>query len=247
MKKNNLNLKQKIIGKVAEFMVKSVTSPPPIAKVHKTLKDSKVAFITTAGIHLKDDNPFNVDGDHTFRVIPGDVDFSNLTITHDHYDKEEALKDINCVFPLEVLRNLECEGYIKEVAPRNFGLMGYIPNIDLLIKVSAPKIADILVEDDVDIAILSPGWYICHQSVGLIQREIESRDIRTASIVHLPKVAEKVRPPRMMYIRFPLGRTFGRAFNVDLQTKILKELLNFAIDGKSEEQYKLNYHWKNYK
>lgn len=65
--------------------------------------------------------------------------------------------------------------------------------------------------------------------------------------MHLPKVAKKVRPPRMMHIRFPLGRTFGKAFNIDLQTKIVKELLNFAIEGKDEELVDLDYKWKDYK
>ncbi|CAK7010303.1 hypothetical protein CIW83_12210 [Tissierella sp. P1] len=157
MIKDNISLKQKIIGKVAEFMVSSITSSPPIAKINKTLKDSKVAFITTAGVHLKKDKPFNTNGDHTFRLIPRDVDSNDLTITHDHYDKKEALKDINCVFPLEILRNLRNERYIKDVAPRHFGFMGYIPKVDLLINESAPKIADILVGDNVDIVLLSPG------------------------------------------------------------------------------------------
>lgn len=61
--------------------------------------------------------------------------------------------------------------------------------------------------------------------------------------MHLPKVAEKVRPPRMMYIRFPLGRTFGKAFDIELQTKIVKDLLQFAINGKAEELIKLDYKW----
>lgn len=154
---DNINLKQKIIGKVAEFMVQTISSPPLIAEIKKPLEDSKVAFITTAGVHLKSDKPFNTSGDHTFRIVPFDVDFKDLTITHDHYDKKEALKDINCVFPLEILRILKDEGFIKELAPRNFTLMGYVPKIELLIEGSAPKIADFLVEDNVDIALLSPG------------------------------------------------------------------------------------------
>lgn len=153
----NVNLKQRIIGKIAEFMVKGRSEPPSIARADKPLAESKVAFITTAGVHKKDDKPFNTKGDHTYRIIPGDISFSDLTITHDHYDKEEALKDINCVFPLEILRGLRDEGHIKEVAPRNFGLMGYIPDVDYLIEKIAPEIADMLEEDGVDIALLSPG------------------------------------------------------------------------------------------
>lgn len=62
--------------------------------------------------------------------------------------------------------------------------------------------------------------------------------------MHLPKVAERVRPPRMMHIRFPLGRTFGRAFDKELHRSILKRLLEFAAEGEEEELVKLDYRWK---
>ncbi|HLR20488.1 MAG TPA: hypothetical protein VK087_00645 [Tissierellaceae bacterium] len=78
----------------------------------------------------------------------------------------------------------------------------------------------------------------------MIQREVESRDIRTVSIVHLPKVAKKVRPPRMMHIKFPLGKTFSKAFETETQTKIVKDMLNFGINGKAEELIELKYKWK---
>ena len=157
MSKDNISIKQKIIGKAAEFMVKEIDTPPVIAEVKKQLSDSRVAIVTTAGVHLKGDKPFDTRGDYTFRIIPGNSDCSSLTITHEHYDKTEVLQDINCVFPLEILRNLRDEGYIKDVAPRNFGFMGYIPKVDKLINESAPKIADILADDQVDIVLLSPG------------------------------------------------------------------------------------------
>lgn len=151
------SLREVLIGKVAERMVVIIEEPPVIAETKKELKDSRVAFITTAGVHVKSDPPFNTKGDHTFRIIPGDADRADLTITHDHYDTSEAMKDMNCVFPLEILQNLAEEGFIKEVAPRHFGFMGYIPESDRLIKETAPMLADMLVADGVDIALLSPG------------------------------------------------------------------------------------------
>ena len=157
MAKKRKGLKEILIGKVAESMVITIDTPPSIAKIKKELNNSKVAFITTAGVHLKSDNPFNTKGDHSFRMIPRDANFQDLTISHDHYDTKEALKDINCVFPLEILRDFAEEEIIGSVAPRNFGLMGYIPEVDLLIKETAPEIADYLVEDGVDIALISPG------------------------------------------------------------------------------------------
>lgn len=153
----SLALKQRIIGKIAEYMVKKNDSPPSIAKVKKPLSESRVAFISTSGVHLRSDRPFNLKGDHSFRLIPRDSLNSDLTISHDHYDKTDALKDINCVFPLEILRDLESEGFIAELAPRHFGLMGYIPRVDLLVNRSIPQMMDMLLEDGVDILLLSPG------------------------------------------------------------------------------------------
>lgn len=150
-------LKQAAIGKIAERMVVELDTKPQIADKIDDYKDKKVAFVTTSGVHLKDDKPFNVKGDHTYRIIPGDVDFKDLTITHDHYDKESALEDKNIVFPLERLRELADEGLIGSVGPRNFGIMGYIPRVDKYREISIVEIADMLVEDGVDIVLLSPG------------------------------------------------------------------------------------------
>lgn len=232
---SKIDIKQKIIGKIAEYMVKKNADSPVIAEVKKPLNKSRIAFITTSGVHLKEDLPFDTNGDYSYRTIPKDVDFKDLTITHTHYDTTEAMKDKNVVFPLEILQKLSEEKYIKDISPRHFSFMGYIPEIEKLINISSKEIADKLVEDNVDIVLLSPGWYLCHQSVGLIQREIESRGIRTASIMHLPKVGVKVRPPRIMHIIAPLGRTFSNAYDIENQISIVKELLEFSLDGKDEE------------
>ncbi|MDK6233797.1 hypothetical protein ACX3VT_07975 [Aerococcus sanguinicola] len=72
--------------------------------------------------------------------------------------------------------------------------------------------------------------------MGLIQREIESRGIRTASMMHLPNVAEKARPPRMLETPFALGHTFaGQAFDLETERQGLTALLDFAIHGGAEE------------
>ncbi|KAA9301290.1 MULTISPECIES: glycine/sarcosine/betaine reductase selenoprotein B family protein [Aerococcus] len=139
-------------------MVVTINSAPPIAHMDKDLTEARVAFITTAGIRLKSDPAFETKkGDPSFRLIPGDVDYADLTVNHDHYDTKDALEDINLVFPLDILRQFANEGRIGQVAPRHFGLMGYIPQVKKLMNKTAPAIADQLVADQVDIALLSPG------------------------------------------------------------------------------------------
>jgi len=80
--------------------------------------------------------------------------------------------------------------------------------------------------------------------VGLIQRAIEEKGIRTASITHLPNVTEKVRPPRSLFLRFPLGRSFGQAGASELQKNILWDAIQFATTGEPESIVELPYRWK---
>lgn len=81
----------------------------PWARVTRPVKDAVVALVSTAGVHLESDRPFDMtgpEGDPSFREIPGDVDPRRLTITHKYYDHAAADRDINVVLPLERLREL---------------------------------------------------------------------------------------------------------------------------------------------
>jgi D-proline reductase (dithiol) PrdB len=123
---------------------------------------SRVALITTAGVHLKRDVAFNMRdpaGDPTFREIPADAAAGAWTITHNYYDHSDADKDINVVFPFERLRELAARGEIASISPRHFAFMGHIlpPHIHTLIHVTAPRVARLLKQDGVDIAILTPA------------------------------------------------------------------------------------------
>jgi D-proline reductase (dithiol) PrdB len=81
----------------------------------------------------------------------------DLTISHSHYDKSEALKDINVVFPIERLQELAKQQVIGSIATNHYGFMGYIPYTKPLIKGTAVEVARKLANDGVDIVILTPG------------------------------------------------------------------------------------------
>ena len=123
---------------------------------------SRVALLTTAGVHLKGDSPFNMRdpaGDPTFREIPGDAAPGAWTITHNYYDHSDADIDINVVFPFEVLRDLEQTQEIGSINHRHFSFMGHIlpPHIHTLMHQTAPQVARLLKQDGVDIALLTPA------------------------------------------------------------------------------------------
>jgi len=63
---------------------------------------------------------------------------------------------------------------------------------------------------------------MCNQSVGLIQRQIEYTGITTVSISLLREITEKTRPPRALFVPYPLGYPLGEPNNADLQTRIIQ-------------------------
>lgn len=134
----------------------------PWTPVTKPLSDSKVAIVTTAGVHLKSQNPFDMldkMGDPEYRELPAGARREEYTITHDYYDHRDADRDINIVFPLDRLREMKEAGEIGSLAGANYGFMGHIDgsHIERLIKKTAPEVARKLKKAGVDVVLLTPG------------------------------------------------------------------------------------------
>ncbi len=88
----------------------------PYTPRRRELSESTFAIVTTAGVHLREQEPFPLEGDNSWREIPGEVQSSQLMVTHDHYDHRHADLDINCVFPIDRLRELAADGVIQGVS-----------------------------------------------------------------------------------------------------------------------------------
>ena len=166
-------LKNKVVAKVitrfpplAKRLIESYapreSEDIPWAPITKPLHQSRVALITTAGVHPRTQTPFDMldpNGDPTYREIDASKPLSDLMITHDYYDHSDADKDINIVFPLDRLKEFEKETYIGGISSQHFSFMGHIkgPHIRTLISKSAPEIARKLLSNGTDIALLTPG------------------------------------------------------------------------------------------
>lgn len=134
----------------------------PWTPVTKKLNESIVAVVTTAGVHHRDQKPFDMkdpNGDPSFRVIHLTGHSAGLMITHDYYDHADADRDINIVFPVDRLREFEQEGLIGKMADVHYGFMGHImgPHLPTLISKTAPEIALLLKAAGVDTVLLTPG------------------------------------------------------------------------------------------
>lgn len=134
----------------------------PFARLKKPLAECRAALVTTAGVHLTDQAPFDMDepdGDAGYRSIPANTPREMLTITHKYYDHRDADADLNVVFPLEHLRDLVQRGVLASLARVHFGFMGHIdgPLVGVLSKRTAPEAAAKLRADGVDFALLTPA------------------------------------------------------------------------------------------
>jgi D-proline reductase (dithiol) PrdB len=112
----------------------------PFTPFKKKLEESVICLVTTAAVRRKDDSPFNVEGDATFRVIDGEATAEDLAVDDAHYDHGCIDKDINCVFPIDRLTSLAREARIGAVAPKHFSL-GFSQALRELREHTIPKLA----------------------------------------------------------------------------------------------------------
>ena len=132
----------------------------PWTPMGKPLAQSRLAVLTTAGLYVKGDQaPFdaaNIEGDWTFRELPGEAFTDQLAIAHDHYPHDAAEKDLNAVYPLDRLNELVEEGVIGELAQHHYSISGYCTRIDLLVENSISQLVDSLKAQQVDAVLHIP-------------------------------------------------------------------------------------------
>jgi D-proline reductase (dithiol) PrdB len=133
----------------------------PGARLEKPLSEARVAVVTTAAFFRPDQPPFDMTirgGDYSYRVIPADTDLSTLEIAHrsDAFDIRGIESDKNLALPLDRLQSLAEQRIIGSVAPHHFSFMGSIAAPGRLMARTAPKIAQILLEDEVNAVLLTP-------------------------------------------------------------------------------------------
>lgn len=128
--------------------------------LRRPLAEARVALVSTAGVHLDDQQPFHVEtvaGDPTFRLIPDDIDVTRLRFRHTHYDTTSAERDPNVVFPLDRLHEAVASGRVGSSSPIHIGLMGFNPDPVPIVEETAPAVADVLEDAQADVVALVPG------------------------------------------------------------------------------------------
>jgi len=137
----------------------------PWTPLSKPLTECTVALLSSGGIALKDDLPFDQEGerrnpwwgDTSYRLIPQDTTEKDIEVYHLHIDPTYAKQDLNCLLPINRLAELEQTGEIGKSAQRHYSTMGYTPQPETLLEESVPAIIKNLREDGVDAVLLVPA------------------------------------------------------------------------------------------
>jgi D-proline reductase (dithiol) PrdB len=129
----------------------------PWTPFDKPLNQACIALISSAGIFRDDQKPFDpwAVNDLSYRQIPIETPFERLKLHHNYFDHRDALKDLNCVFPVRRLEELAKSGFIGSVAPEAITLgMGRLYKRTALQKETVPDIAKALRKQQADAVLL---------------------------------------------------------------------------------------------
>tara|TARA_B100000900_G_C20387719_1_gene637244 strand:- start:97 stop:579 length:483 start_codon:yes stop_codon:yes gene_type:complete len=121
------------------------------------VKESKLGLLSTSGAYAVGQKAFHYKDDTSIRKIKKktateDIHFSHITENY----LVNARKDPNCIFPINQLKFLESQGYVKSVANEILSCMGGIYSQRRVLSELAPNVLSEFRRQKVDIALLVP-------------------------------------------------------------------------------------------
>lgn len=128
----------------------------PLTPIKKPIAKSRIALISSGGIMYRDQPRFHRE-DASYRRIPIDARPDELSVWHFGYPTRDAERDVNCVFPVTRMRELEASGVIGELVDPAFTFMGGIYSARKVRDELAPQIVDELTRAHADAFFLVPA------------------------------------------------------------------------------------------
>ena len=134
-----------------------VNDGAPFARPGKPLAACRVAIVTTAGLHRRDDRAFGP-GEQTYRVIAADTPAAEIVQSHTSlgFDRVAIMRDLNISFPIDRLRELAARGEIGGLGPNNYSFMGALRDTPRVEKETGPEVGRRLREEGVDAVLITP-------------------------------------------------------------------------------------------
>jgi D-proline reductase (dithiol) PrdB len=134
--------------------------PVPWTPLKKPLSECRLGLVSTAGLSAPDQPPFDKKkgGDPAFRAIPSTIDVQTLIENHRSkaWDHRGLEQDKNLGFPIDRVRELVESGRIGSISSTFFSFMGSVTAPGRMVRDSVPRVADMFLQDEVDVALLVP-------------------------------------------------------------------------------------------
>ena len=134
----------------------------PWTPMRKPLSESRVALVTSAGLHLRGDKPFISDtrgkGDSSYRVLPRCTPAPEIIQSHTSigFDHTGIYRDINVTYPIDRLEELREQGVIGSLADNYYSFMGAIRDATELATETGPEVARRMLDEGVEVVFLTP-------------------------------------------------------------------------------------------
>ncbi len=222
----------------------------PFTLLAKPLRQCRVALITTAALYQPDKGdqgpgaPYNAEAKF-YAVYSGDTALDHdLRISHIAIDRAHTTaEDQNSYFPLPALRRAQEKGLFGELSPRFHGAPTNRSH-RVTLETDCPELVRRCLEDQADAAVLVPNCPVCHQTMGLAARALESEGIATLVMGSAKDIVEYVGVPRFLFSDFPLGNSAGRPNDIasqDFTLALALKLLEAAPAARTTVQSSLRW------
>lgn len=137
----------------------------PWAPLKKPLSETKFSLMTSAGINMKIDPPFDMErekqeptwGDPSAREISKSTIEADIEVNHLHINTDYIQQDINVMLPIHRFQEFENEGIIGSIAETNFSYYGFQLEPTELIKKTMPKVVQRMKSENVEAVLLTPA------------------------------------------------------------------------------------------
>jgi len=135
---------------VPEFETTAFTKPKP-------LSESRVAIVTSAALHVAQEDGFEPGLDPKFTVLDDAERALRLGHFSPNFDRGGFAADINVVYPVDRLHELADRGVIGSVAAHHYAFAGNQDEQVSQIRLdTGPECAKQMLADGVDVVLLTP-------------------------------------------------------------------------------------------
>ena len=137
----------------------------PWTALKKPIRRTSFALMTSAGISMKNDPPFDVArekreptwGDPSSRQIPASAGEKDIDVNHLHINTDYIKQDINVMLPLKRFQEFEKEGIIGRLASTCYSYYGFQMDPAELLERTMPDVAGQMQAENIEAVLLTPA------------------------------------------------------------------------------------------